>query len=168
MHSCIYLCCFVRVIYKIKHMNIRRLKAILFLNFQQTPWLSRSLRARFVSWGGVKFQSLKGVRIGQGCVFDTTNPQDIVIEEGAHIALRCIIITHFKNPRKLSRDTASGGYDRGKVVIKKNAWIGASTVITKPLTIGEGAIIGACSVLTRDVPDYEVWAGNPAKFIRKR
>ena len=37
-----------------------------------------------------------------------------------------------------------------------------------PLTIGEGAIVGTPSVVTKDIPSFEVWAGNPARFIRKR
>ena len=40
--------------------------------------------------------------------------------------------------------------------------------MVKPVTIGERAIIGAGSVVTKDIPANEVWAGNPAKFIRKR
>ena len=54
------------------------------------------------------------------------------------------------------------------MLIKKNAYIGANTVICKPVTIGEGAIIGASSVVTKDIPSFEIWAGNPARFIRKR
>lgn len=38
----------------------------------------------------------------------------------------------------------------------------------KPVTIGEDAIVGAGSVVTKDIPAGEVWAGNPARFIRKR
>ena len=38
----------------------------------------------------------------------------------------------------------------------------------KKTFIGEGAVVGAGFVVTKDIPDYEVWAGNPARFIRKR
>lgn len=51
--------------------------------------------------------------------------------------------------------------------IEENAFIGAHSTILKGVTVGKCAIIGACSVVTKDVPSYEVWAGNPAKFIRK-
>lgn len=149
-------------------MNFKRIKKILLINLSQSPWFSRSLRPRLIKMAGVKIKNVKTTRIGQGCIFDTTHPEDITIEDGAHIGLRCIIITHFKNPKKLALDTASGGYDYGKVTIGKNAWIGANTIICKPVTIGEGAIIGASSVVTKDVPPFEIWAGNPAKLIRKR
>lgn len=52
------------------------------------------------------------------------------------------------------------------VHIKKNAFIGAHSTILKGVTIGENAIIGACSVVTKSVPDNEIWAGNPARFIK--
>lgn len=149
-------------------MNFKRVKKIFFINFAQSPWLSRTLRPKFLKWGGVNIPVIKDVRVGQGCVFDTTHPEDITIEEGAHIGLRCIILTHFKNPKKLEKGTASGGYDYGKVTIGKNAWVGANCIICKSIKIGEGAIIGASSVITKDIPPYEIWAGNPAKFIRKR
>lgn len=49
----------------------------------------------------------------------------------------------------------------------KGASIGAGSTILPGLTIGEGAMIGAGSVVTQDVPAGEMWAGNPAKFIKK-
>ena len=56
---------------------------------------------------------------------------------------------------------------KAPVVIKDNAFIGAKVIVLKGVTIGENSIIGAGSVVTRSVPDNEIWAGNPAKFIRK-
>ncbi len=51
--------------------------------------------------------------------------------------------------------------------ILKGAFIGAHSIILKGVTIGEYSIIGAGSVVTKDVPSNEVWAGNPAHFIKK-
>lgn len=51
--------------------------------------------------------------------------------------------------------------------IKKGASIGAGTVIIGGITIGENALIGAGSVVTKDIPANELWFGNPAVFIRK-
>lgn len=53
------------------------------------------------------------------------------------------------------------------VVIGDDALIGANAMILKGVRIGERAIIGAGSVVTSDVPSDEVWAGNPARFIKK-
>ena len=52
------------------------------------------------------------------------------------------------------------------VAIRNKAWIGFNVSILKGVTIGEGAVIGACSVVTRDVPAYSVAVGNPARVVR--
>ncbi|MDA3779217.1 MAG: acyltransferase [Bacteroidales bacterium] len=52
------------------------------------------------------------------------------------------------------------------IVIKKNAFIGSNSIILKGVYIGENSIIGAGSVITKNVPSNEIWAGNPAKYIR--
>jgi acetyltransferase-like isoleucine patch superfamily enzyme len=53
------------------------------------------------------------------------------------------------------------------VVIGNDAWLGAMAIVLKGVTIGEGAIVGAGSVVTRDVPPWTIVAGNPAKAIRE-
>mgnify|MGYP001623911262 CR=1 FL=1 len=52
------------------------------------------------------------------------------------------------------------------VIIKEGAFIGAHCIILKGVSIGERAIVGAGSVVTKDIPALEIWAGNPACFIR--
>ncbi len=52
------------------------------------------------------------------------------------------------------------------IKIGNNAFIGAHSTILKGVTIGENAIVGACSVVTKSIPKNEIWAGNPAKFIK--
>lgn len=52
------------------------------------------------------------------------------------------------------------------VVIEDNVFIGAHSTILKGVRIGKNSIIGACSVVTKNVPENQIWAGNPAKFIR--
>lgn len=59
------------------------------------------------------------------------------------------------------------GVKSAPVTIKDGAFIGAHSIILKGVTIGEKSIIGAGSVVTRSVPDGEIWAGNPARFIRR-
>lgn len=56
--------------------------------------------------------------------------------------------------------------DSKPILIKSNAWIGMNCIILKGVTIGEGAIVGAGSVVTKDVPDWTVVGGNPAKVIK--
>jgi len=54
------------------------------------------------------------------------------------------------------------------VVIGANVWIGARAIVLKGVTIGDASVIGAGSVIIRDVPAFAVVAGNPARFIRWR
>lgn len=53
------------------------------------------------------------------------------------------------------------------VRIGSRVFIGAHCIIIKGVNIGDGVVIGAGSVVTKDIPPYEIWAGNPAKFIKK-
>lgn len=55
---------------------------------------------------------------------------------------------------------------KAKVIIEHDAFIGAGCIILKGVTIGACSVIGAGSVVTKSVPPYQVWAGNPAKFIK--
>ena len=84
----------------------------------------------------------------------------ITIEDDVNIAANTQLITNNHDP-----------YDRAVLTckpihIKKGAWIGAGSTILPGVTIGKYAIVGACSVVTRDVGDYEVVVGNPAKAIK--
>lgn len=54
------------------------------------------------------------------------------------------------------------------VIIEENVWIGADVTILPGVMIGEGAVIGACSCVVKDVPQYAVVGGNPAKIIKYR
>jgi acetyltransferase-like isoleucine patch superfamily enzyme len=53
------------------------------------------------------------------------------------------------------------------IIIGDDAFIGANVIIMKGVSIGQRSIVGAGSVVTKSIPDDEIWAGNPAKFIRK-
>jgi len=56
----------------------------------------------------------------------------------------------------------------GTVDIGQDCWIGVGVTVLSNVSIGDGVIIGAGSVVSKDVPSNEIWAGVPAKFIRKR
>lgn len=110
--------------------------------------------------GGVKILNPKKTFIGEDVLFDTNYPEDIIIEEGVRLTSGVKIVTHFMNPviRK---------YERGEVHICKGAYLGMNVLVVKPVTIGENSVIGAGSIVTKDIPPYEVWAGSPARFIKR-
>lgn len=84
----------------------------------------------------------------------------ITIEDDVQIAANVQLLSNNHDP-----------YDRQiltckPVLIKKGAWIGAGATILPGICVGKYAIVGAASVVTKDVPDYAVVVGNPAKVIK--
>ena len=57
---------------------------------------------------------------------------------------------------------------KGDTVIGNDVWIGAEAMVMPGLKIADGAVIGARSLVTKDIGPYEIWGGNPAKLIKKR
>lgn len=142
-------------------MNLSRIRKLIFLHLQRLPMPSKGWRSTICKLGGVHIVNPKATFIGREVEFDTNYPEDITIESGVRLTSGVKIVTHFLDP-------IANQYVRGKVHIKQKAYLGMNTLIVKPVTIGEKAVIGAGSVVTKDIPDNEVWAGNPARFIRKR
>lgn len=103
----------------------------------------------------------KDVYINQGCLF--MDQGGIVIEDGVQIGPNCTIVTlrHNHEPGKRHNMFPK------PVRIGKNAILYASVTVLPGVTIGENAVVGAGSVVTRSVPPGAVVAGNPAKTVRK-
>ena len=99
-----------------------------------------------------------GAFLGDTVFFDYA---PIYIGEGAKFGFDNTVITSTHDPHKWSRVIAK------PVHIGKNAWITSKCIVLGGVTIGEGSIIGAGSVVTRDIPPNVFAAGNPCKVIRK-
>lgn len=65
------------------------------------------------------------------------------------------------------REARVGNIGIAPVVIGPRAFIGGHTIILKGVHIGEGAVIGAGSLVSKDVPPFQVWAGRPARFVKQ-
>lgn len=96
--------------------------------------------------------------------------QEVVIEENARISFDCRISDSDGHPREadLRRSNAAlDPKDIRPVRICRDAWIGNGSHIMKGVTIGEGAVVGANSVVITDVPPYALAMGNPAEVYFK-
>lgn len=92
----------------------------------------------------------------------------ITIEDDVCIGAGCKIYdTDFHSSIAEYRLQGNTHVKTAPVVIKEKAFIGGHSIILKGITIGKEAIVGAGSVVTSDIPDGEIWAGNPARFIKK-
>lgn len=102
-----------------------------------------------------------GNNVSINAYFKCMSAGNIYIDDDAQIAMNVSIITNnhdfYDRPVLTIKD----------VHIKKNAWIGAGSIILPGITIGENAIVGAGSVVTHDVEANTMVAGNPAKLIKK-
>ena len=112
------------------------------------------------------------IKIGSQCGISNTAIcclNSITIEEKVFIGSGCKIYDHDFHSVYLEKRLSIRDDDikNAPVLIKRGAFIGAHSIILKGVTIGEESVIGAGSVVTKNIPDREVWAGNPAKFIKK-
>ncbi|WP_339921728.1 acyltransferase [uncultured Flavobacterium sp.] len=82
---------------------------------------------------------------------------------GANVSLWDTDFHGIKNSERVNSSLVS----TGAIKIGNYAWIGGNSIILKGVTIGDRSVVGAGSVVTKNIPQDEIWAGNPAKFIRK-
>lgn len=102
----------------------------------------------------VAFYAHSGIKIGN----DVIIAKDVSLISGDH---------NFTNDRK--KINQQGMKDARKpVIIGDDVWIGEKAVILKAVNVGEGSVIGAGAVVTKNVPPFSVVAGNPAKIIKQR
>jgi acetyltransferase-like isoleucine patch superfamily enzyme len=113
----------------------------------------------------------KGARIGRNCKISshTFICEGVMIEDDVFVGHNTTFIND-----KYPRATAPGGgvateadWTVQPTLVKRGASIGSSATILCNVTIGEGAIVGAGSVVTRDVPPHAIVAGNPARVLRR-
>lgn len=125
--------------------------------------------AWFMPWKRLRtfFHRLKGVQIGKKVeigymvLIDNRRPELITIEDNVTITTMSVIISH-----DLSRHFNEGIEIIGEVRIKRGAFIGMNSTIMPGVTIGEGAVVAAGSLVNQDVEPYTTVGGVPAKLIR--
>jgi acetyltransferase-like isoleucine patch superfamily enzyme len=145
-------------------------KFLFFLWFAKNWFLERfasiapvpSWRVMFHRWRGVRIG--KNVYIGYDVIFDRIYPEMIVIEDFVEIGDRSIISAHSRGSlilRDVYKREVKG------VQIKRGAWIMPGCIIVPGVSIGELAVIATGAVVTKSVPDKQLFAGVPAKFVKE-
>lgn len=87
---------------------------------------------------------------------DRSFPQGIHVGEGTHVSFGAVILSH---------DYTKGKY-QGHTHIGKYCQIGAHSFIMPGITIGDHSVVGACAVVTKDIPAHCIVVGNPARVVR--
>jgi acetyltransferase-like isoleucine patch superfamily enzyme len=98
----------------------------------------------------------KDVRISLKANLDKRNPKGVIIGDGSYLAFGATILCH-----DMSRNI------RRPVIIGKNCFIGANSMILPGVTIGDEVVVAAGAIVTKDIPNNTIVAGNPARIIRK-
>ena len=98
----------------------------------------------------------KSARISYGARLDKTNPKGIHIDKESYIASGAIVFTHDFS-RGIHKDTYIG----------KRCFIGANAIIMCGVTIGDEVIVGSGAIVTKNIPNNCIVAGNPARLLKE-
>jgi len=108
----------------------------------------------------------RDVYVGEDLIIidDLSDPTTcLIIEDRTAISPRVTFVLHSAPNESRIRKLFE---KKGKIIVRQDAWIGTGAVLLPDIEIGEGAIVGSNSVVTRNVPNYTVVAGAPAKIIK--
>lgn len=111
----------------------------------------------------------KGVFIGDHVIVDENHANYIILEDHVHVASGTRLLCHQRDLSNyyVGDDYAKLGYKLGKIHLKKGCLVGMESFVMLGVTIGEGAIIGAGSLVTKDIPDWTIATGRPAKVVKQ-
>jgi len=154
-----------------------KLEGMLFLGPRVTLEVGRSARLRFGRWvwigHGTKIRCHEGevsigdkTVLGQECTISAY--QHVSIGEQCILADRVMLIDFDHNVAEVERPIRAQGIYKRNVRVGSNVWIGYGAQILRGVTIGDNSIVGAGSVVTKDVPANAVVGGAPARLIRMR
>lgn len=110
------------------------------------------------SWGSKN----EGLEIGN---YVSIGPEVIFLLGGNHYTKT---VTTYPFKVIYFNETVPEALSKGKIIVEDDVWIGMNTLILSGVKIGKGAVIGAGSVVSKDIPPYAIAAGNPCKVIKYR
>lgn len=108
-------------------------------------------------------------KVGYGVYFDAGNAEHIHVGDGAWITARCLLLCHKRNLENYHEgsDINKMPYIIDDIYIGRGVHVGMDTIIMSGVKIGDGAIIGAGSLVTKDIPAWSIAVGRPAKVVRQ-
>jgi acetyltransferase-like isoleucine patch superfamily enzyme len=113
--------------------------------------------------GAVRLRIEDGVYIGPGAVIGVGG--EVVIGSNCRIGARLSISA--EEHQASDGNYVSNKVERRGININKNCWLGNNVTVLDGVTIGENSVVGACSLVTKDIPKNSVAFGAPAKVIKK-
>lgn len=165
-----------------------------FWNTARVHAQARSLGHAVHVYGPVRFLGTRNVRLGaggnlyDGVLFETVDEGRIDVGANYRINRGCLLSAHDRitigdnaligeyvsirdNNHEfddVTKPICDQGFSVGAISIGDDVWIGRGAAVLKGVSIGSGAIIAANSVVTKNVPAMEIWAGVPARLLRRR
>ena len=130
------------------------------------PFLPRKLRPKLLRKIGCNVG--QNVFIGDYVRVDLQHANMIYIDDYAHITSGCRLLCHQRDLKnyRVGDNAALCGYRKGEIHIGKGVMVGMESTIMPGVTIGDGAIVGAGSLVVKDIPAWTVAMGVPAKVVK--
>lgn len=133
--------------------------------------MKKAASCRSMPYIGGKCRFSGTIHLGKNCNFNgmqVIGNGTVFFGDNFHSGTECMIISQNHNYDTGNAIPYDDTFYYKTIVIKDNVWLGNRVIVTGNITIGEGAIIAAGSVVVKDVPDYAIVGGNPAKVIKYR
>ena len=127
-------------------------------------WIAPIYQFRASLWRKCGVKIGKRVYIGNLVYFDGEFPHLITLESDVSIGPMVSILAH-SGGSPFHHQTKIFSHSSQPVLIKRGAWIGSGAIILPGVTIGKGSIVAAGAVVNRNIPDFKIAAGNPARVV---
>lgn len=138
------------------------------VNDAKTATLGKSNRCKFVVYEKAILKIGNKVAMSNATVVAT---QSVTIGNNVMIGGGVTIVDsdfHSMNPSHWHTKLDEENMLSSAVVIKDNVFIGMDSIILKGVTVGSNVVVAAGSVVSKDIPDNQIWGGNPARFIKEK
>lgn len=149
-----------------RNIHLKHLEKMLD-RFYLEPFAPRKLRPILISKMGCHVG--KNTFFGDYVRIDTSYANMIYIGDYTHITSGCRLLCHQRDLTGycVGDNAANLGYKTGEIHIGKGVMVGMETIIMPGVTIGDGAVIGAGSIVTRDIPAWTIATGRPARVVKE-